>query len=253
MPLVARGQEPLDPSQFADPTTLLGFDIVSPIVKSIGLTTAHRAYEPATSLGTFVGLDMGVEVTLAKLPEDFATALTQAGSPGASNIPFLPVPRINLHKGLGPKAELGLSGILYRSYRIIGLEAKFVIAQPEEGPTWAFRMNYTSCILTVPDTVTLELSTKTFEPEIVVSRRLDWAEPYIGIGYMAAIGTLKITVDLPDPLPDQESSATGRGGGFLAFTGVGLRAPALGLKLTLEGSYSTEDAHTLGVKFGFNL
>lgn len=246
----AAGQ-PLDPSSFPDPNALLSSSIVNAIVKSIGLATDHRAYEPATNLGTQIGFDMSIEATLAKLPADFAAALEEAGSSG-TEIPFLPVPRINLHKGMGNFADVGLSAIWYAGYRIIGYELKVPILKPEEGVNWALRLSYTTCYLKVASDMTLELSTKTFTPQLLVSRPLEWAEPYLGVGYQYAIGTLSLTVDLPDPLSDQVSSATGRGGGLQAFTGVGMKIPHLGFKLTLEGSYSMAGASTLGTKFGFS-
>lgn len=241
----------LDPSDFPDPNSLLTPSIVSAVVKSIGLATDHRAYEPATNLGTQLGLDIGIEATLSKLPPDFNAALIEAGSSGA-NVPFLPVPRLNLHKGMGNFADIGVSAIWYAGYKIIGYELKIPVFRPEEGPNWAFRLSYTNCYLKVPSDVVLELSTKTFTPQLLISRPLEWAEPYLGVGYQYATGTLSLTVDLPEPLADQVSSATGRGSGFQAFTGVGMKIPHLGFKLTLEGSYSTAGASTLGTKFGFS-
>lgn len=242
---------PVSPGAFADPFALVTPSLVNAITRSIGLTTMHRAYEPATPAGRR-GLDLGVEVTLAKLPPEFATEMSAAGASGAENVPFLPVPRVNLHKGMGDRVDAGLTFIFFQGYRILGFEAKFVLAQPEEGPTTALRLHYTTTAFKVTDSVTMELGTKTFAPELLWSRALDFADPYIGVGFAYAIGTMKVTLDLPDPMPDQSSETTGRGTGAYAFTGVAMKIVPLGLKLTLEGAYSMAGASALGLKFGFN-
>ena len=241
----------LDPSAFPDPNAILTPSLVNASVKALGLATDHRPYEPATPLGTSLGADLSIDITLAKLPQEFYTELSAAGASSTQELPFLPVPRINVHKGLGPKFDLGISAILYRGYRIIGVEGKVAVWVPEEGPNWAIRLSYTNCYLKIVDGTTVELNTKTFTPQILISRPLAFADPYLGIGYQIATGKVTLTIPL-DPLPPQTSSQNGQGSGFLAFLGVGLRIPNTGLKLTLEGAYSTAGALTLGTKFGFS-
>ena len=80
-------------------------------------------------------------------------------------------------------------------------------------------------------------------------------EPYVGV----AMEVINGTIDVPVPpityggytlqIPDLTASGSGIAG--MAFLGVAFRIP-IGLKLTIEGSYNTLGADSLGLKFGFN-
>ncbi|MCM2278470.1 MAG: hypothetical protein NDJ89_10385 [Oligoflexia bacterium] len=246
---VAAATIPLDPGQFADPTALLDAEVVPALVKTIGLATDHRAYESATPYG-MKGVDIGLEASLVKLPEDFQRALATAGAAGSSQAPFLPVPRLNIHKGIAQNLDLGFSILWLQGLRLYGYEAKLAVAQPEEGLTWALRLSLTHANFSAENGVKLQLLTNTVTPGLLVSRKLDFADPYLGVAYQYAIGKLILTVPVADPAP--EYSMTGKGGGFLAFTGVALKLPGMGFKLSLEGSYSSASASALGAKFGLS-
>ena len=230
-----------NPSQF-------GANLVSPVIangmiKTIGILTDHRPYQPATPLGTSLGLDLGVEVTLSKVPADFYAAQAALGTT-PTQIPIVPIPRFHLHKGFGPVVDLGASWISYQKYSVWGFDGKIAVANFEEGPTLAFRLNYTRATFD-------SISTTTWTPQVLVSRAIDFADPYIGVGYEYVYGTINYILDTPiGPIPLPE--VTGHGAAFMAFLGVAFRVPYLGVKLTLEGSYNTSDAHTLGTKIGFN-
>ncbi|MCM2323743.1 MAG: hypothetical protein NDJ90_10835 [Oligoflexia bacterium] len=240
---------PLDPSQFSDPTVLLGADVAPRLIKAIGLATDHRGYEPATAYGT-QGVDIGLEGTMVKLPDAFTEALAAAGTTGGENLPFLPVPRLNIHKGFARQLDLGFSIFWTTSFRLYGYEAKVIIAEPEEGPTFALRLSLTHSNFKAGNGVTLQLLTNTVTPSLLVSRRLAFADPYLGVGYQYAIGKALLTVPVSTPAPVYKMS--GRGGGFLAFTGLALRLPGMGFKLSVEGAYSSAGASMLGGKFGLS-
>lgn len=245
---------PFDPSSFANPLSIIDGAVISGVVKGLGLTMDHRAYEPATAMGPR-GFDVGVEATLTQFPADFGAALTSAGMSGAENLPFLPVPRLNIHKGMSDKLDGGASFIAYgTNFRILGLELKGVIFEPEEGPTWALRFSYNNASIKMSNVATFDLSIKTFTPQLLISRKLDFADPYIGIGYQYVIGTVTVTVPLPPPSPIESisDSATGRGSALQAFTGVSLKIVPIGIRLTMEGSYSPSRSNSLGVKVSFN-
>jgi len=240
------------------------------VIKLIGLGTDHRSYESASPLGTNIGLDLGAEVTLAKIPEDFEKGLddlitsinlatgnteTKSGSTALGNIPAIPVPRLHLHKGIGQSAGLGLSYIRYKDYRIIGGEIKVVVAQPEEGLTWSARLSYSNTRFNIPlDKYKILIKTQTITPQILASKRIDFADPYIGVGYQISSGNLDITV----PFTYQgytfqlDGKSKAKASGLIAFTGLAFRADVIGLALVLEGSYSSAGVHTLGTKVGFS-
>lgn len=241
---------PLDPGSLVDPTVLLTPSLVNATVRAMGLATDHRAYEPATPLGTSLGVDISLEATLTKLSREFFTELEKIGNNSLSSTPNYPVFRLNLHKGLGPSFDFGASLIFFDQYRTLGFEVKIPLSLPEEGPNWALRLSYTNYYFSIENGAKVELSTKTFTPQIVISRPLEFAEPYLGVGYQYSFGTVTVTVPLT-PLPSLVQSQGGRGGGGTFFTGVGLKIPNTGLKITIEGAYSTADILALGTKVGF--
>src|SRR4051812_33709764 len=58
---------------------LLSGDVASAVVKTFGFVFDHRPMEPATPLGTKLGLDLGVEVNLVQIPPDFSDTLSSKG------------------------------------------------------------------------------------------------------------------------------------------------------------------------------
>ncbi len=89
---------------------------------------------------------------------------------------------------------------------------------------------------------------------------MEFADPYLGIGYQIVSGEVLLEIPTPEGLtaeqaalgiPSEIGPFPASGGAFLAFFGVSFRPPNLGLKLVLEGSYNSYGAHSLGIKFGF--
>jgi hypothetical protein len=240
---------PLDPSSFSNLPQLLQQEVVNPFVETVGLVVEQRPYEPATPLGGALGLDFGIEATLVRFPDEFRTALAEAGlNTSADSIQALPMAKLDVHKGLGDYFDVGGSAILYRGYRVLGVDAKAVVYNPEEGVTAALRLCYAWSDMDF-------IQTRTLTPQFLVSRKLDFADPYIGIGYSFVNG--KITLDAHDldssiPAGLYTQSADGSGSAFEAFMGLSFRVPYLGLMLVVEGSYSSAGADTLGTKFGFS-
>jgi hypothetical protein len=138
------GGLPFDPSQFADPNSLVSQSVVDAIVKLVGLGIDHRPMMPATPLGTQFGLEFGVEVTLVKVPSDFFTTLQSNGFPtGGSTTPSLPVAKIHFHKGIGSALDVGGSLFYISKVKIFSGDVKVAVFQPEEGPAAAIRFGYT--------------------------------------------------------------------------------------------------------------
>lgn len=242
----AAGGLPFDPSSFEDPSSLIGSSLVNSLVKTVGFALDHRPYEGATPLGTFVGLDMGIEITLAKLPSDLATELAKANPSGGTPTlpPFLPVPRLHLHKGIGQHVSIGLSGILYKGFVLYGGDLKITLYNPSEGITLATRMSYSVSKIGF-------VSTKTYTPQLLISRRVSFADPYIGVGYQYATGGISFPLEVQG-ISLGTLSASGSARGFIAFMGTQFRVAVTGLELTLEGSYSSVGVNTFGTKFGFS-
>ncbi len=243
-------------SSFTVPTIKVSQKITSGVVKAVGLAMEQKPMEPATPLGTSLGLNAGIVVTATKLPADFLTSLQSMGIKSSANLPpALPTAGIIIQKGLGDSIDIGGSYLKFKSlFKLWSANAKIVLYHPEEGLTWAIRMNYTSAKVLI-------VSTQTYSPQLIVSRQLAFADPYLGIGAQYIRGT--IDMDIPTKLPDAAialgapktikvhgdgSAYTGNG-----FIGIRFVIPRVGLMLGFEGSYSLAKAHSLGVKLGLSL
>jgi hypothetical protein len=239
---------PFDPSLFSNPSALISQDIANAIIQTAGILADHRPYEPATSLGTQLGLEVSVEATIYNTPSNFISALTQAGLTDTSGINFVPLAKVHIHKGLSDRLEVGLSTVFFEGYYMWGADLKVVTYIPEEGPVWAVRFGYSRSELGF-------VSTNTYTPAVLVSQPLDFMEPYLGV----AMEVINGTIDVPLPsivfngvtysLPDLTAQGSGIAG--MGFLGVVFRTP-IGLRLTMEGAYNTLGADSLGLKFGFN-
>lgn len=254
-----------DPSSFLDAATS------NAMVQTIGLAMDHRSYEPATPLGTALGLDFGIEITLARPPDSLATALSTlaGGSSGlTSGLPILPSARFHLHKGLSEFLDLGVSYLPAVSTipyiggtSLLGFDLKYCFFRPEEGLTWAFRASYNlNTFQFQQGTITqLTVITQTITPQLLISKKLDFADPYIGIGYQYTFGNVGATITLPSSALDSlvsiapiNISHDGSGSGGVFFGGISFKAPVSGLRLTLEMAYSTVQVDYVGTKIGFS-
>jgi hypothetical protein len=155
--------------------------------------------------------------------------------------------------------DVGGSVFWLTGNKVLGADAKVMVLQAEEGPSMALRFCYTYTDLTLES---VNVSTKTFAPQLLISRRMEFADPYLGLGLMYVRGTIDAGVsqtakDLAAangvPLPEGAAvHTTGNAYGGLAFGGISLRVPRSGLRLTIEMAYSTSGTTSLGTKVGFN-
>jgi hypothetical protein len=167
-----------------------------------------------------------------------------------SGVPFLPIPRLIAHKGITDSIDIGASYISYHEFQVIGADIKFAFFQPTEGPTIAFRFNYTHTKLDYStDGASLSFSSQEYKPEILMSRDLDFVDPYIGIGAQYASGTLGFDI----PLQVAEVAATVKNNSLAgeAFIGVVMKFPPIGLRIVLDAEYSSLGEDSIGFKFGF--
>lgn len=222
----------------------LSADDIPIFIKALGLVFDHRPYASATPLGTIPGISFGLELSLVKPPEEFVTVASSSGGllPIPATLPVLPSPRLHIQKGLGPNFNLGASFIGYSgAVLLMGAHGQYAFLNPEEGPTVAARLSYNWLKLQA-------FKTQTWTAQVLVSKKMDFADPYIGVGYQYVTGS--VGVELSFAGITQSIEFTGRGQSAMAMMGVQFRIPNLGAELTLEGSYSQFGAHTLGTKIG---
>jgi hypothetical protein len=240
-----------DAGAFGDPNSLLSDEITSAIVKTVGFGVDQHAMQPATPINLNGGLDIYVEAMLFRTPDYFQEALTNAGF--GSDLPTsLPFARIHIVKGFGESTDVGISAISYTKYLVVGGDIKWALHVPEEGATWAFRISYNYAKLDI-------VRTNTITPQILVSRKLSFADPYLGLGIQYAWGSLAVPLSMvttpPDGVDISGQVATKSASAFSAslFIGVGVKLGPSGLKMILEGSYNLMAVHHLGFGLGLSL
>lgn len=237
-----------------------------PFIIGTGLIFNHRPYEPATPLGTWLGLDLGIEADVITIPPSLSDTFSQMGV-NVTLPPVFPSARmLNVHKGIADFIDVGGTVFTYQGYLIWGADLKVVVFNPEEGLTWAVRLCYNRTYLpigdaqisvpnpmggTIPVPINVNLGVSTWTPQIVVSRKLEFADPYILVGYAYVDGTVNIGNNSGIAITNAASSAA-TGGSFFSSVGLSLRMPVIGFRLTLEGTYDASGYNSLGTKIGFN-
>ncbi|MBL7715221.1 MAG: hypothetical protein JNL01_07100 [Bdellovibrionales bacterium] len=209
-------------------------DQVDTLVGTMALGTNHRAYEPATSLGAVIGLDIGFDLALIRVSSDFQNLMTAVGAAGVPNT--LPLPRINLHKGLPGRVDLGFSWVGYQGNSVYGIEAKFTPLEGPAVPAIAIRGAYTFSKIYFMDT-------GTFTFDALISKKLAIIDPYLGFGYIYYSGNLIVPTgqSLAPTISAASSGGTGR-----FFIGLPLK---LGfLKLTPEWESTFSKISNIGLK-----
>ncbi len=227
-------------------------DLISPALRreavlALGTLTAHRPYQPATPLGTQLGLDTMLEVTLVKLSGGLLDELEAAGLGASLPLTTLPMAKLHTHKGINSRMDLGVSYIGFLKYAVYGVDAKWAFLVPDEGPTWALRLCYTQTELDY-------IRIKAWSPQLLVSRKLNFADAYMGVEYTTYTGRIQgsQTQDVPPigPVTVSVDFKGIRAASYSTFLGLGLRIPGVGIKIALEGAYSFVKAHSLGLQLG---
>jgi hypothetical protein len=237
---------------YINPNDLAGVvpqNVANEAIKMFGIYTAHRPYTGATSIGHSNTLDFLVEATLVKLGPGLIDALKEdgiAGTPPA--VPAIPMAKLAIRKAFGERVDIGVSGLFYRAQMTLGGDLKIVLHDAEEGPSYAFRLGYTYA--SVPYAYVKTCTT--ISPEFVMSQRLYFAEPYLGIGGRYIQGTISVPFQgAPPVIPDFTVEKSGHGTTAYAFTGVFFRIlGAQGLRLGIEGTFDMSGFSTMGGIFG---
>ncbi|MEK6704519.1 MAG: hypothetical protein AABZ06_01900 [Bdellovibrionota bacterium] len=246
---------------------VLPAEVVKPMVKATGYLSNHRPYHGAAPMSG-ASLDLGLEATLVHAPDDFSTSSSATGLGSVGSLPSMPIAKVHIHKGLSPTSDIGISGLYYKGSYIAGVGMKFILHQPEEGPTWALRLSYSTtkvdfAKLSIPSTpllaagvsvgsLSIILKTRTIATQVLASKKLYFVEPYIGAGLewitgqIDAVARLNIVSTVYTLSTKSYSSYS-----LSAFSGVLFKPGYAGLMLALEGSYNTEGMHYLGILIGF--
>jgi hypothetical protein len=95
----------------------------------------------------------------------------------------------------------------------------------------------------------VSVNTSTLTPSLVISKKLTFADPYIGGGFQSTSGNVQTTLNLPI-IGSESFNQSGSAIGMYLFCGIQMTMPGAGLQLTLEGSYSPYGLNSLGLKTG---
>lgn len=217
---------------------------VNTLVNAVGMQADNHPYVGVTPLGGNLGLSLGLEVTLVRLPPDF---VTQMSSLGVSGLPSsLPAMRVQAIKTIGTSAMLGLGWLNFMGFTYWGAFGQIAIAQPEEGLHWALRLNWG---WTIQQNA---IASTCWTPALVIGKKLDWSEFYAGGGAQIITGTLSQSVNL-GPLGTQTLTYPGNATNYVAFIGAIFTMGSAGMSLAAEMSYNTGGGNTLGFKLGFQM
>lgn len=231
-----------------DISDLVSQPLLKELTRFIGALTAHRPYQGATPLGKAAGLDVFVELSLAQTSSRLIRELQNNGITADFSTRTLSVPKLHLHKGMGPRLDLGVSYLGYREYKMYGADLKWTPILPAEGITVAYR-------LCLSRTAFSYVTAHTLSTQVLASRKLGFAEPYLGAEYSRYHGRVKGSevkdvLGVPTLITVNANNIHSDGGS--TFLGLSLRVPRLGLKIAVEGTYSFIQAHSLGATFGFS-
>lgn len=229
-------------AQFFPSLTTLDADLTKAIITTAGFGFVHRPFDPATALGKNPGLELGIEATLARIPTSLAPALENAGvDSGFTEIGVIPSPKLHLRKGISDVTTFGFSFLWWQKVVLWGTDLKFTVVEPEEGVTVAWRLLYSSASVSY-------VTSDTWATDVLISRHLDFADPYLGIGGEYVRGWISINDGLGGNIKGDAKLGAGK-----AFIGLKMRPEGIGLALTLEGGYHTQTMHWLGLRFAISI
>jgi hypothetical protein len=221
-----------DPSALSSLTNAAASDLLE--VSAYGAD--HRPYASARALGVSLGLDLGVDVTVISVPQSFKDAMKLIGS---TDIPTsIPLPRINVRKGLPWGVDFGFTWVGYGVYSVLGFDLqKNWIRQPV---ALASRISYGKQSLNF-------IHSSTFSMDALASIGFLLFEPYLGLGAQFGSGDLRFNSgNVPVSVQTQKSFSSMR---FFA----GLPISLLVLKVTFEYSTTFSGLSTYGAKAAFSL
>lgn len=150
--------------------------------EDLGAAFSYKGVTPATPLGA-VGFDIGLEVSATDIRNSDIFRLAGNSAPD-----YITVPKLHIYKGLPFGIDLGASigGASNVSATVYGLDARYaLLADGIATPAVAFRVSGTR----TSDIGGLKIST--MAGDVMVSKKLTIATPYIGAGVVRTISEAK--------------------------------------------------------------
>jgi hypothetical protein len=140
--------------------------------EDLGAAFAYKGVTPATALGPW-GFDLGLELSSTDVKN--TDAFRQAGN----SVDTLFIPKLHIYKGLWAGFDIGgfIGGSTDVSGSVLGLDLRYAFVQ-ESATTPAFAMRLSG---TRTDDIG-DLSVRTYGIDLMLSKRLALATPYIGAG-----------------------------------------------------------------------
>jgi hypothetical protein len=215
---------------------------VDQVLQTIGEAMAYRAYMPAHSLGSTIGLDVGVDASMIQTPTEFNTIIqtvTGQAVPGS-----IIVPHLNIHKGLPMNIDLGFtylpnfSNVPTQKLESIGFEGKWTpINMGSAGLNLGGRLTYDSATLAF-------VSMSTIGVEAVGSFGLGIIEPYAALGFDETSATIDVS-GATVPLPGGVKAS---GSYFVPKGHVGLALKLMFIKVAGQFDFHGSGGSSFGLK-----
>lgn len=236
-----------------NPTTIerLTGTAAEELIKIVSFGFDHRPYRAASPLGYLLGFDLGIELVAVSASTTFKQALKDVGV--KESIPaYIPIPKLNLVKGLPLGLDISGSFVGYQSAKIWGVGAQWSFLNSKtikkKGirkvmiPSVAIRgaYNRTSLILVHSTTVSADL--------LVSLPLLLLFEPYIGVGHQRANGKIWVSAPASYNVPLVASGVYNLSTNRIF---VGFPIDLLFLRITAHAERNTSGQQLVGLKAGF--
>ena len=210
----------------------LGQGLFKDFSEEVGLAISYLPLSPAEPLGT-LGVDIGIEVTVANISEDSAFWTQTTGKKPPSTIPL---PKIHIQKGLPFGIDIGAvySKVPSSNIAMAGGEVKWAFIPGNAVlPAVAIRGSYTR-LLGVD-----ELDLETIGADLSISKGFAFITPYAGYGQVwirskekAGLNLKEVRVNLPKPF-------------------VGVKVSLLLINFVLEADFADVPMYTGRFNIGF--
>jgi hypothetical protein len=228
---------------FSNSSSLVANQAALSLFETIGFGADFRSMEGIETPNGATRMDLTTNLAISTFPHNFTQTLITAGYSDPA-IKFIPSGQVHLSRGMTPYFGLDLGWLKFGSFSLVGGSAKIKIFSPDEGPGIAIRVSYQVNNLDI-------ISTKTITPQLIIGRKLEYAETYLGIAVQYMSGHLEFTQSTS--LGDIVLTADGSGKNWYVFTGTLVEVPLIGLLIGMEGSYSYGGTSTLQTKIGFRM
>lgn len=222
-------------------SSLTSQSAVDSVLSTFALGADHRDYQPASSLGITFGFDLGLALSVIRMPSTTSNILTSLT--GQSIPAYIPVPRLVFHKGFPYGIDIGFSyfGLTSSnaSIKMYGGEIQWAFLRDQLVlPSLAIRAsgNYSSLGF---------IDTHTYKLDLIASQKFLFLEPYVGVGAQNWSGNLHFLSSLGSLPASVNTHSSGSSTHY--FGGLQLKLPLA--RITVEGDYNSVRLLSYGMKF----